>query len=184
MDDDSNLDLSLVKEELDGIDDEEDGEVVSRADGILAGSKECTIVEIGGYKVETYGDYSKCPKCEKNIKSTFIIRHIKLHDLPSHVMNCPHEGCATTFTRSNNMYRHLKVVHDDPEPYICVYKSCKERFESSKALREHVNSSHRRGVRKEMEQMEASNMRFKCEFPGCEREYGKKQHLKVKIFVT
>ena len=29
-------------------------------------------------QVETYGDYSKCPKCEKNIKSTFIIRHIKV----------------------------------------------------------------------------------------------------------
>ena len=26
--------------------------------------------------------------------------------------------------------------------------------------------------------MEASNLRFKCEFPGCGREYGKKQHLK------
>ena len=25
--------------------------------------------------------------------------------------------------------------------------------------------------------MEASNLRFKCEFPGCGREYGKKQHL-------
>ena len=93
------------------------------------------------------------------------------------------------------MYRHLKVVHDDPEPYICVYKSCGKRFESSKNLREHVNSSHRymkylfldylqidvnvrKGVRKEMEEMEASNLRFKCEFPGCGREYGKKQHLK------
>ena len=41
------------------------------------------------------------------------------------------------------MYRHLKVVHDDPEPYMCVYKSCGQRFESSKSLREHVNSSHR-----------------------------------------
>ena len=29
-----------------------------------------------------------------------------------------------------------------------------------------------------MEEMEASNLRFKCEFPGCGREYGKKQHLK------
>ena len=72
-------------------------------------------------QVETYGDYSKCPKCEKNIKSTFIIRHIKvyghiwniflpliliklfflqLHDLPSHEMKCPYESCATSFTRS------------------------------------------------------------------------------------
>ena len=51
-------------------------------------------------KVETYGDYSKCPKCEKNIKSTFIIRHIKLHDQPSLSMKCPHQDCATSFTRS------------------------------------------------------------------------------------
>ena len=35
-------------------------------------------------QVETYGDYSKCPKCEKNIKSTFIIRHIKVY---SHIWN-------------------------------------------------------------------------------------------------
>ena len=140
-DDDSNLDLSLVKEEIDTID--EDEEIDNRAESLLASSKECKIVEIGGFKVETYGDYSKCPKCLKNIKSTFIIRHIKLHDLPSISMNCPHDGCTTSFTRSNNMYRHLKVVHDDPEPYICVYKSCTQRFDSSKNLREHVNSSHR-----------------------------------------
>ena len=99
MDEDSNLDLSLVKEELDSIEDEDDGEVVTRADGILAASKECKIVEIGGHKVETYGDYSKCPKCEKNIKSTFIIRHIKLHDQPSTTMNCPYQDCSTSFTR-------------------------------------------------------------------------------------
>ena len=29
-----------------------------------------------------------------------------------------------------------------------------------------------------MEELEASNLRYKCEFPGCEREYGKRQHLK------
>ena len=75
------------------------------------------------------------------------------------------------------MYRHLKVVHDDEQPYICVYKNCTERYESSKNLRDHVNKAHRKGVKRELEQMEASNLRFKCEFPGCEREYGKKQHL-------
>merc|ERR1719499_1147587 len=133
--------MSLVKQEI-GDDGDDGGSSFSRANGILASSLELKIVDIGGHKVETYGDYSKCPKCEKNIKSTFIIRHIKLHDLPSHEMKCPYESCATSFTRSNNMYRHLKVVHDDDNPYICVHKSCKERFESSKALREHVNSSH------------------------------------------
>ena len=56
-------------------------------------------------KVETYGDYSKCPKCEKNIKSTFIIRHIKLHDQPSLSMKCPHQDCATSFTRSADLLK-------------------------------------------------------------------------------
>ena len=106
--DESHLDLSLVKEEVDNIDD--DGEESSKADRLLASSQECKIVEIGGFKVETYGDYSKCPKCLKNIKSTFIIRHIKLHDV-NLSMDCPHQGCSTSFTRSNNMYRHLKVIN-------------------------------------------------------------------------
>merc|ERR1719300_678203 len=101
VEDDANIDLSLVKEEIDNIDEEEGS---TRAGRLLASSNECKIVEIGGMKVETYGDYSKCPKCFKNIKSTFIIRHIKLHDLQSVSMNCPYEDCTTSFTRSNNMY--------------------------------------------------------------------------------
>merc|ERR1719189_1810921 len=76
------------------------------------------------------------------------------------------------------MYRHLKVVHDDDNPYICVYKNCSGRFESSKMLREHVNRVHRKGRNHEIDDLEGSNMRYQCEFPGCEREYGKKQHLK------
>ena len=72
----------------------------------------------------------------------------------------------------------LQVVHDDEQPYICVYRGCNERYESSKELREHVNNTHRAGARRELEQMEQSNLRYKCDFPGCEREYGKKQHLK------
>ena len=61
-------------------------------------------------------------------------------------------------------------------------------------LREHVNRAHRKGKSEEIDDLEGSNMRFtrefslgpktleisryRCEFPGCEREYGKKQHLK------
>ena len=95
-DDNSNLDLTLVKEEIESMEGEEGG---SKADSLLASSQECKVVEIGGLRVETYGDYSKCPKCEKNIKSTFIIRHIKLHDQPSTTMNCPYRDCSTSFTR-------------------------------------------------------------------------------------
>jgi hypothetical protein len=37
-------------------------------------------------QVETCGDYAKCPICQKNIKSTFIIRHIKSHDFPTIIL--------------------------------------------------------------------------------------------------
>ena len=79
--------------------EDEEGMEGHRAGGLLASSKECKVVEIGGLKIETYGDYSKCPKCEKNIKSTFIIRHIKLHDQPITTMKCPYQDCSTSFTR-------------------------------------------------------------------------------------
>ena len=76
LDDDldtNEADLTLIKEEELDPDPDNNDPSVSRANGILASSQSVKIVEIGGYKVETYGDYSKCPKCEKNIKSTFII---------------------------------------------------------------------------------------------------------------
>ncbi len=37
-------------------------------------------------QVETCGDYAKCPICQKSIKSTFIIRHIKSHDFPTIIL--------------------------------------------------------------------------------------------------
>ena len=169
--------VTLIKEELDPGPNNDD-HPFSRANGILASCQSIRIIEIGGYKVKTYGDYSKCPKCEKNIKSTFIIQHIKLHDLPTIVMKCPYEECTTSFTRRNNIYKHLKVIHNDDCPYICVYKNCSNRYSSSKQLRKHVNITHREEAKKELEQIEASNLKYKCDFPGCEREYGKKHLLK------
>jgi len=136
------------------------------------------IVDIGGIKIETFGDYSKCPTCEKHIKSTFIIRHIKLHDVPVRILKCPHQPCKTSFTRTNNMYRHMKIVHGDPEPYLCVYKNCELKFKESKKLRAHVGEVHKTETRKELEEIETSETKYKCEFPDCNREYGKRQHLK------
>ncbi len=50
--------------------------------------------DFNGMTIETEGNYSKCPRCLKNIKSTFIIRHIKLHDAPSEKYECPEKGCT------------------------------------------------------------------------------------------
>ena len=42
-----------------------------------------TTTEFNGMKIESKGQYSICPVCNKKIKSTFIFRHIKLHNQPS-----------------------------------------------------------------------------------------------------
>jgi hypothetical protein len=50
------------------------------------------LFEFDGVEIETRGNYSKCPRCLKEIKSTFILRHIKLHDQPVEKFPCPGES--------------------------------------------------------------------------------------------
>ena len=91
--------------------------------------------EIGGLRIESRGNYSRCPKCKKDIKSTFIIRHIKLHDVPTEKYECPERRCGLQVNRINNLFRHLKVVHKSSNPYICKY--CKKRYARADELRTH-----------------------------------------------
>lgn len=139
-------------------------------------------IEIEGMTIVQKGQYSKCPKCQKFIKSTFIIRHIKLHDAKHEKVNCP-DGCEMTFAKINNMFRHLKNVHKSKEPYVC--KHCGKRFAKSKTLTSHL-AKHRAEKRKAEadaeeasdEENESNKKTFACEFPGCGKSYGKKHHLK------
>ena len=39
---------------------------------------ETKVMEFNGMKFECKGNYSQCPVCHKEIKSTFIFRHIRL----------------------------------------------------------------------------------------------------------
>ena len=68
-------------------------------------------IELMGMTIVQKGQYSKCPKCKKFIKSTFIIRHIKLHDKAVEKVTCPEKLCEMTFARINNLFRHLKSIH-------------------------------------------------------------------------
>ena len=56
-------------------DDEEDSEVETKT------------MEFRGMTFECKGNYSQCPVCHKEIKSTFIFRHIRLHNEPGLVTN-------------------------------------------------------------------------------------------------
>ena len=51
--------------------------------------KSKSLFDFDGEEIVSKGNYSKCPRCLKNIKSTFILRHIKLHDLPVERYPCP-----------------------------------------------------------------------------------------------
>ena len=107
--------------------------------------EQTTSIELNGMTIVQKGGYSKCPKCQKFIKSTFIIRHIKLHDAKEEKTVCPHENCNITFAKINNMFRHLRNVHKSKEPFVC--KHCGKRFAKSKALASHL-ALHRAEKRK------------------------------------
>ena len=141
-----------------------------------------TTTEFNGMKIESKGQYSICPVCKKKIKSTFIFRHIKLHNQPTQKYPCPEKRCELVVNRINNLFRHLKVVHNSKKPYLCKYEGCKERFAKSSTLRSHL-AVHRAEARKLQAEKEVSNeeentKKFTCEFPGCGKEYGKRHHLK------
>ena len=143
-------------------------------------------IELMGMTIVQKGQYSKCPKCKKFIKSTFIIRHIKLHDKAVEKVTCPEKSCGMTFARVNNLFRHLKTIHKSKEPFMCKHANCQKRFSKSKSLTSHL-AKHRAQKRLEREEKEAKEEeleqetnggRYACEFPGCDKSYGKKHHLK------
>ena len=103
------------------------------------------------------------------------------------------ESCPRRWQSLHLCLQELLWQVNDQDQNIVYDHLC--RFESSKMLREHVNRVHRKGRNHEIDDLEGSNMRligstfhswitfflffrYQCEFPGCEREYGKKQHLK------
>ena len=116
------INLDLVKTEQDDEDVDVEGGLDAEAADLLASSSDPELrgsFEFNGMKVETIGNYSRCPKCDKNIKSTFIIRHLKLHEAPEEKFKCPEKSCDLVVNRINNLFRHLKVVHKSKKPYMC-----------------------------------------------------------------
>ena len=74
-DDDEDFDMSEA-DEKDASGEEQDEEEEEE-------ELETKIMEFNGMKFESKGNYSQCPVCQKEIKSTFIFRHIRLHDVTS-----------------------------------------------------------------------------------------------------
>jgi hypothetical protein len=114
------------------------------------GNNESNTIVIDDMKIETVGNYSKCPRCFKNIKSTFIIRHIKLHDMPPEKFDCPEKNCGLQVNRINNLFRHLREIHKSRKPYLCRKKDCKARFAKPQQLKAH-NIVHRAENKKAVE---------------------------------
>ncbi len=143
--------------------------------------------DFNGITIETSGNYSKCPKCLKSIKSTFIIRHIKLHDVPSEKFTCPEAGCSLQVNRINNLFRHLREIHKSKRPYMCKRRDCGARFSRAAQLKAH-SARHRAEEQQErrLRRSEGGADRgddeeqktYACEFPGCGKEYRKRHHLK------
>ena len=178
-DDDEDFDLLEAEEddEKDGFGEEEEEEEEEEL--------ETKIMEFNGMKFESKGNYSQCPVCFKEIKSTFIFRHIRLHDEPAGPFSCPYKKCKLQSTRINNLFRHLKVVHKSKTPYICKHQGCTQAFAKSKQLTSHLfqHRSKKKNPKAGQEDSDSNNdkestKKYACEFPDCGKVYGKRHHLK------
>ena len=160
---DSTSDEDFVAEEEEEEDDDDE--------------EETKIMDFNGMKFECKGNYSQCPICHKDIKSTFIFRHIRLHQQPAGPYACPVKKCKLVVSRISNLFRHLQVVHHSKTPYICKHEGCSESFAKSQQLTKHL-AQHRSAERKMTPEVLPVDKRFACEYPECGKVYGKRHHLR------
>ena len=117
-DDEGGEGRKLTKGNIEDDDDDDDGDVDVDVEDDEMSTKPTKTFDFDGVEIETKGNYSKCPRCEKNIKSTFILRHIKLHDLPVEKYRCPGDstilvadptGSEGTFILNSNIKNNIIV---------------------------------------------------------------------------
>jgi uncharacterized C2H2 Zn-finger protein len=104
-------------------------------------------------------------------------------------LKCPH--CDQVIKHHYSLDRHIKVVHEGHRPFIC---HCGKAFATREQFSRHTNSKHtltkpftcERGCQKAFSSYSArsyhhkiihENLRYKCHWIGCYREYSSLFHL-------
>ena len=104
----------------------------------------------------------KCQYCDKSFKRKYSVeRQIKVVHLGQRPFDCQ---CGKKFATKEQLDRHIITKHTSERPFPCE-KGCDKFFSSHNARAYHYKMHH-------------ENLKFKCEFVGCNREFTSLRHLR------
>ena len=78
---------------------------------------------------------------------------------------CTWKGCASSFSRRNDMQRHVEAVHLKLKPFACDWPGCRAAFAKQGNLNSHKATVHRK-IRP-----------FACDRPDCNASFSVQKHL-------
>lgn len=110
------------------------------------------------------GQMILCQLCEKPFsKQKTLDAHIKHIHSGEPLFRCTIRKCSQKFHQNHILKEHMAIVHGKGSTFCCYL--CKIPFCLKTKLTRHMNCFHIRQIR------------FKCTFPSCSVEYGRKDHL-------
>lgn len=112
----------------------------------------------------------KCDECDY---FTYNYNYIKEHKEVVHegaVYRCRYEGCPSTFTSKNNIWEHIKSIHEKGD-YPCT--ECESHFPTKRKLKVHIGLNHRE------KSFSCKQCTFKAGFQFHVNRHVKKVHLKT-----
>ncbi|GAA5926852.1 C2H2-type zinc finger protein [Sporobolomyces koalae] len=111
-----------------------------------------------------------CPECAATfVRGTHLKAHMRSH-LPESDKNypCTEPGCDKRFWTNQHLRKHIEVMHRG-KTYDCT--QCDEKFRKHHQLRAHIAAVH----------CTPGTKPFLCDYPGCERSFTQKVHLKAHL---
>lgn len=128
-------------------------------------------------------EWQDCTDSEFFDRDIPLWQHIKKEHIHSRIFECSNPGCGKMFDRLSKLNEHSRAhedstAHKDKQNTVhlinCEWQDCKNRnFSCFSTLWRHIKEKHSLpGV-------------FKCNNPGCEREFGRQdkldEHLQVHV---
>lgn len=105
-----------------------------------------------------------CRLCQKPFsKQKTHDSHVKHIHSGEPLFKCTIRECSRKFHQKHVLQEHMAIVHGKGITFCCYL--CKVTFSLNTKLTRHMNCFHIRQIR------------FKCTFPSCSVEYGRKDHL-------
>ncbi|MFQ5822360.1 MAG: C2H2-type zinc finger protein [Candidatus Heimdallarchaeota archaeon] len=81
---------------------------------------------------------------------------------------CNYSGCHKTFTRKDNLQRHIREVHGPPT-FQCSIPDCEQMFKRKADLKIHIRDTH------------SGTTSYQCNYPECSKSYKHRSSLQKHI---